>query len=127
MAQLQLSSMEASDMLDVLHFYFEEDNSYPSEEQLASTSSVRTAVYETWYDRPYKYKYTPKKKSTTAGENGPEYSESPTQDFGDVDADGDVIPFNPKAEKPKAYVEPTEMNGESAMPFGNTLDAPLGG
>lgn len=113
-------------MLDLIHYYFESDNSYQTEEEAQSKSSVRAALYETLYDRPFNYKYTPKKKSNTASET-PEYDTPSTQNFDDIDPDGDIVPFNPRAEKTKAYVEPTEFDPTAALPFGDTLDAPLGG
>lgn len=122
---LQLSAMDASDMLDVLHLFFEEDNYYSSEEELTSRSNIRTSLYENLYNLPYKYKYVPKK----TGKNSPasdSYTPSETQNFDDLPDEEAIKPFNPRAERPKDYVPPTDFDGESSLPFGLDLDAPLG-
>lgn len=125
MAGHQLSGMDASDMLDILHLFFEEDYTVSSEEELVSRSNIRTSLYREFYNKQYKYKYEPKKTSS-AGPANDSYTPSATQDFDDLTEDESMKPFDPKAEKPKAFVEPTDFNPDSAMPFGNTLEAPLG-
>lgn len=125
MKGLQLSAMDGSDMLDVLHLFFEEDNYYSSEEELVSRSNIRTSLYENLYDLPYKYKYVPPKKP---GTNSPasDYTPSETQNFEDLSEEESSTPFNPRAERPKDFVPPTDFDGESSNPFGSVLDAPMG-
>lgn len=91
-----------SDMLDIVHFFFEEDSRYQSQEEVESVSAVRSQIYETLYGVPYRYKAksSGKTKSNT------------TSDFPDVD-------------EVKPYIPPTEFDPESSNPFGSSLEAPL--
>ena len=115
---MQLSRMEASDMLDVLHYYFEEDMTFTSEEQMKSQSKSRETIYESLYNREYKYKYVDKSA------NGRTYIEEPLDG---VDEDEPPLkPFDPMGGPPKPFIPPTEMNPDAALPFGSVLDAPMG-
>lgn len=113
--------MEASDMLDVLHFYFEQDNMFTSEEHMLSQSRSRESLYENLYGIPYKYKV-----------KDPKYNSNNRQiideDFrsDDEDETESLRPFDPLAGPPKAYVPPTDFNPDSSKPFGKLLDEPLG-
>lgn len=103
-------------MLDVIHFYFEEDCRYGTAEEAQAVSAIRTSLYETLYKVPYLYKA---KGSTNSGSNtGRQYIS---------DSEDDLKPFDPLFAETKPYVAPTEFNPESAMPFGSVLDAPIGG
>ena len=114
---LQLSAMNASDMVDVLHFYFEEDMNVVSNEQAEAKSKSRVSIYKTLYDREYKYEYKGSSKQTP---KSPEDYE--TEDGPDM---ADIKPFDPKKEPTKAYFAPTDFDPESSNPFGNGLDAPM--
>ena len=110
-------------MLDVLHYMFEEENSYVSEEHAKSRSAIREAVYGKLYGIPYKYKYVeaPQKgrlRSNTAMND--DYMVQPAS------GETDLKPFDPLAGPTKAYVPPTNFNPDAATPFGDILDAPLG-
>lgn len=99
---IHLAEMEASDMLDVLHYYFEEDTTYITQEHALYTDNRRKSLYRLFYDTEYKYGST--SESTTikyTSDEGEEYTS-------------------------KSYVPPTEFDPESSLPFGGTLDAPLG-
>lgn len=110
---LQLASMNASDMLDVLHYFLEDDMNYSTPEQAEARDRSREAIYENMYSSSYKYGHT--KDSRT----------SVPKDFDEpVNEEKMPEPFNP-AQKPKRYVAPTNFDGEAALPFGNVLDAPL--
>ena len=104
-------------MLDLLHFYFEEDNTYSSEDSARSQSRIRESLYESMYGRTYKYKYVESKQS-----NEPAYSLDEAEEL----PEEDLKPFDPLSGPPKEYFAPTELNESSAKPFGSVLDAPLG-
>lgn len=87
--------MEASDMLDVVHYFLDEDMRYTTLEELKIHGNVRKTVFGDFYGMDYKY------AAST-----------------DSSAVGD-----PNATKP--YIPPTEVYPDSAAPFGSALDSPL--
>lgn len=106
--------MEASDMTDVLHFFFEEDLLISTAEEMEAKSAIRTSIYQSMYGETYKYGYKNTSRTSTAGLDG--FQEE------------DIVPFDPTSPpKPtRPYVPTTEFDSESPLPFGKTLDAPLG-
>jgi hypothetical protein len=100
---LDLKEMELADMLDVVHYLFEEDSRYRSQEEAESVSAVRTQVYEVLYGLPYRYKM----------------GKSATNNTG-IGSDA----LSDTAVKP--YIPPTEFDPESSNPFGSVLEAPIG-
>lgn len=116
---LNLVEMDASDMVDVLHYFFEEDTlRYSSGEQAEAASKFRTSFYD-MYDIEYKYAISVSKDGVQATSGGRKYIEK-NEDY-DLD---DVTPWTPnKAIKP--YVPPTQMDADSSDPFGGVLDAPI--
>lgn len=93
--------MDAADMCDVLHYFFEEDNiRYSSGEHLDAVSAMRHSLYSELYGRSYDYGV---KGSKTVG--------SPLQTY------------DTSAVKP--YIPPTDFDENSANPFGGVLDAPI--
>ena len=124
MYNMNLAAMPVSDMLDVMHHLFEEDNAYTSEAHMESKLKMREVLYESLYGEKFKYKYTKKTSNT----DRPYVPPSASQDFGDYGVE-ELNPFNPKEqapEPPKPFIEPTPFNPDADMPFGNALDAPLG-
>lgn len=119
MSGLNLREMEASDMIDVIHFLFEDDLNVPSSEVMEARSSIRKTIYESMYGEPYKYEYKSKNNVSASGKDP-------------FDSDNfygeDLTPFDPSAPpKPtKPYTPPTDFSEDSALPFGEVLDAPLG-
>lgn len=112
---LKLEEMEAADMLDVLHYMFEEDVArLTTAEQSDAVSAMRTTLYGL-YNKPYRYGT----KSSGSSSSGRQYVS------GDYDFKTDV-PFDPASQAPKPFVPATDFNPESSMPFGSVLDAPLG-
>jgi hypothetical protein len=110
--------MDATDLLDVLHYYFEVDNNYESGEQAEAVSKMRTALYGLYNTT---YSYGPQ-TNANAGAGGRRYvSPGSSMDFDDP-----IVPFDPTKAPPKPYVPPTKFNPESSMPFGGVLDAPIG-
>ena len=99
-----------SDMLDVLHYYMEEDYNVSSQEQIDARANVRKAIYRNMYNREYRF---------PAGKNNSRVTAS------GLDLD-DVVPVDPTAGPTKSYVPPTDFNPDSQKPFGDVLDAPLG-
>tara|TARA_B110000977_G_scaffold200698_1_gene292191 strand:- start:1887 stop:2225 length:339 start_codon:yes stop_codon:yes gene_type:complete len=97
---LDLEGMEMSPMLDVIHFFFEEDSRYASGEEAEAVSKMRTQIYSGMYGTTYKYAV---KSSSSKGASG----------FGD---DMELKP----------YIPPTEVDIDSPQPYGSVLDAPIG-
>jgi hypothetical protein len=98
---INLKEMNMSDMLDVIHFMFEEDSRYLSQEEVESVSATRTQVYETLYGVTYNYKVKARSKTNSTSTGVPDLDEV------------------------KPYVPPTEFDPESSNPFGSLLEAPL--
>jgi len=97
-------------MLDIVHYYFENDCVGEKEAQDAKIK-MRRVLYTQLYERPY-----------TWGE------EDGSHEFGTQEvASGDSYAAGggPKLTH-KPYVPPTPVNAASPKPFGNVLDAPLG-
>lgn len=115
--------MEASEMVDVLHYLFEDDFLSTHPEIVEAKSDIRTLIYESLYEEEYRYKV--KKSNTTYNANGQSVSDG---FYGAYDAEDDLTPFDPMAGGPtKPYVPPTDFDGNSPLPFGGVLDGPLGG
>jgi hypothetical protein len=55
MAGIRLEELETRDMLDVLHYLFEEDLSVYSAEQLESKNKIRQSLYPILLGQTYKY------------------------------------------------------------------------
>ena len=92
--------MEASNMLDVVHFFFEEDYRYSTMEQAKAVEGLRASLYETMYHTKYKYS----SGNRTNGNND----------------------FNLNSGETKPYIPPTDFDPTSGLPFGQILEAPLG-
>lgn len=106
--------MEASEMVDVLHYYFEDDYMATSTiEKAHNVTQFRKRLYGSLYGTTYDY-----------GQNEGA-SASSSSEFEDVDDENfDVTPFDAsRATKP--YIPPTEPTG-GATPFGDVLDGPVG-
>lgn len=116
-------------MLDVLHYFLEEDLLSTTKEESVSKSENRERIYKQFYDMEYKYAH--KKMEEIDSEIQPkQYSTSPTQIDGyDMDTTAEELSslraFNPKDNPAKPFVPATDFDGTSAQPFGNLLDAPL--
>jgi hypothetical protein len=111
---LNLKEMDATDLVDVLHYFFEEDHvRYESSEHAESASKMRTRLYRDLYDRDYKYAIEASSNSTSGGRRY--VSDSDESDY-DEFARTDQI---------KPYIPPTQFNPDSADPFNGALDAPI--
>lgn len=112
-------------MVDVLHYYFEEDLNFASVEQMESKSNTRSSVYRTLYGTTYKYEMKSKQGSATSGSYAADGTVIPTDGFY---GDDDITPFDPTnnvVKETKPFVPATEMDADSPLPFGKVLDAPL--
>jgi hypothetical protein len=105
--------MELSDMLDVIHYFYEDDLNYASIEAAQMAEARRIAVFKNMYGIDYAYA-SAESKNKTAGA-------SANYDF-DLD---DPTPFDPTNAPVKPYVPPTDMDDGSFNPFGDVLDAPI--
>jgi hypothetical protein len=119
MSGLRLSQMEMSEMLDVIHYIFEEDLHFSTGEQAEAQTGVRKSLYKELYGKDYKYNRSSGKRKTA---NGFEDIE------GLMEEEKPVVPLDPvkESKKVKGYTPATTVNAESPLPFGNVLDAPIG-
>jgi hypothetical protein len=135
MSGMELSKMEVSDMLDVIHVIFEDENSYDSEDQMKSRLKMREILYESLYQQPFQYKYVEPKKtgSNSYGsfDEPDELLEAPrTQDFSNLDGTEGLKPFNPRKNSTQRKVQ--NIEDIDAKPFdpgqfsGTFLEGPLG-
>lgn len=99
---LSLAEMELSNMLDVVHFFFEEDSRFSSAEEAEGVSALRTSIYRDLYGVKYRYASTKRKNKNL---NEDYYSD---------------------LEETKPYIPPTEFDPTTANPYGDLLDAPIG-
>lgn len=115
MSSLRLGEMDSAEMLDVIHVIFEEDyTNATSAEQVDAKNNVRKVIYREFYGREYSY------------------SSSSSKDYSDLEPEesgydySDIVPFDPAKAETKPFVPSTDFNPDDALPFGKTLDAPLG-
>jgi hypothetical protein len=108
---LRLGEMELSDMLDVIHYFYEDDLNYASAEAAQMAEARRIAVFKNMYNVEYAYASS-ESKSKVASAN---------YDF-DLD---DPTPFDPTNAPVKSFIPATEMDDNSYNPFGDILDAPI--
>jgi hypothetical protein len=116
MSGVNLAELDASDMLDVLHYMFEDDMRFASAEQAEAISKSRSLLYRQMYEKEYTYRFSTGIGSVPASIDPP---------LGHEDA-SDIRPFDAERQgSVKPYVPPTKIDENSARPFGTTLDAPL--
>ena len=107
--------MEASEMVDVLHYFFEEDYLVASTAEKASNvTRFRKNLYKNLYEKDYNYGYDDSQSSPRASSN---FESEDDEDFA-------VEPFDVSSVT-KPYVPPTEPMG-GTNPFGDLLDGPVG-
>ena len=116
---LRLETMEASDMLDVLHYFFEESVNFSTAEQAKAADQLRIKLYKDMYNRSYKYAAKSSGGFTASG--GMDFeAENPEP------AAEKVEPFNPRHKEPtKAFVAATPVGDDDVNPFKGVLDAPI--
>jgi hypothetical protein len=111
--------MEASSMLDVLHYFFEEDFTYVSDENMTFNEVFRTNVYKEFYKKEYQYVRDRESSSGLDSLEGPL-----NDDISDVSQEK-INVFSPREKSAKQYVPPSEMTDDDARPFGSVLDSPI--
>lgn len=105
-------------MLDVIHFLFEEDNKYVSREEVLSGSELRKNLYGNLYKKEYKYYIEPSEFDGKKSNGSRNY----VSDSNFVDA-----PFDPLAEGVhKKFTPATELKEDDYLPFGPSLEPPIG-
>lgn len=112
-------------MLDVLHYFLEQDLVEADSMQHPTKNAHRSRIYREFYGVTYKYDHQSEDYEETTASG---YVGSPTQIDPDFDVSSElnsVRAFNPRENPAKPYVPPTEFDGASAAPFGNLLDAPM--
>ena len=111
-------------MLDVIHYFFEDDLVVSTSEQQQVRSDTRSSVYRTLYGTTYGYAI---KSSSNSSSNmfAADGTSIPTDGFY---GDDDITPFDPTSNTPKPvkpFVPATDVDADSPLPFGKALDAPL--
>jgi hypothetical protein len=113
---LQLSSMDIADMLDVIHYIFEEDMiNVISGEHVEAKDKIRTIIYRDYYDSEYKY-------STSSNTHITDKIASEELTKEDIE---DIAPFDPSGAPVKPFINPTDFDEGSIRPFGKDIDAPF--
>lgn len=92
--------MDAADMLDVIHYFFDEDFRYGSAESAHMHGKVRQHIYKELYGVKYMY-------ALGSSEDASSIRSS----------DGTEV---------KPYIPPTEFDSETGIPLDGILDNPLG-
>jgi hypothetical protein len=106
-------------MVDVLHYFFEEDSfRYESGEQAEAVSKGRKELYR-MYDTVYRYGATTTKGSSGGFSGGRKYVGK------DAGFDFDDNPFDKVPKPAKPYIPPTEFDPDTGLAFGGALDGPL--
>lgn len=109
-------------MLDVLHYFFEEDLFYSSVEQADGRDRSRISIYQDFYNTSYAYSTN---KNSNAG--GGVYKNFDDLEFISEDEEEKIVPFDPlqKQKAVKPFIKPTTVNAAADQPFGDMLDGPI--
>lgn len=111
-------------MLDVVHYFFEDDLLSESAEYSEAKSKMRSRLYQDMYETTYKY---------PVGDSGKSYNYSTASGDSDLPSEGfaeeGLDPFDP--DRPdkgptKPFVPATEFDPDTPNPFGQLLDPPAG-
>lgn len=105
-------------MLDILHFFFEEDQVNATQELKNQKSDVRDNMYRLLYGVDYAYKLDKVETDATDMSFLEDEDDSPPDD-------SDIKPFSPKRQGVKPFIPVNQPTEDGIQPFGNTLDAPL--
>lgn len=118
---VDLKSLSPSDMLDVIHFLFEDDmHSSSTGEQAEAKDKSRTMLYSNLYGKVYKY--------ASKGSSSDQLPPDVAADMQDYDMPVPVDPFERSQGSSivKPFIPATSVDNGSRLPFGNALEAPLG-
>ena len=106
-------------MLDVIHYYFEQDHRYASFEEASFKDQFRSSIFKNLYNSRYEF--------GRSDDDVSDYRDSQINSELSAEEKPEVIePFNPRAKNVKGYVPPTDFIENSSKPFGSVLDEPLG-
>ncbi len=138
MSGVSLAELDASDMLDALHYLFEEQFTFTSEEHYNSKLKLQEKMYEDLYGEFFGYKISGAQGGPLPeGVNREALGVQVPADFDYTTpikkrpkpnaADEELTTFNPRDRKPapKAPIKATPLNPLSDRPFGMLLDPPV--
>lgn len=109
-------------MLDVIHYFFDDDAAAASVEGAQLRSQVRKNMFEMMYKSTYSYAVRDEKE----GYNYSNGNGLPSDGYYDGADEEEIKPFDPEREPLKRYMPPTEFDPETGLPLNNTiLDGPL--
>jgi hypothetical protein len=113
---VKLRTLDAPDLLDVLHYMYETDLFTATSEMMDARDKARSMIYEQMYETIYPY------NSSEVANYGSDVYGPPLGEDEDL-----PVPVNPRAmtSRPKAYTPTTKFNPDAANPFNGVLDAPL--
>lgn len=116
---VKLTSLSSPDLLDVIHYMFEEDLQVSTAEEAEAKDSYRVSLYRSLYDTEYMYARSKSSSSNTDyGLLDPPLDEE-LEDFSSED-------IYAKNSVPKPFIPATNFNPGLENPFaGSKLDAPL--
>lgn len=109
-------------MLDVIHYMFEEDFTYETDESEHRKTQMRKHLYRDYYNK--KYLYGARRKPASSNSSSEIDDDLDLSNLEEAE-DLDIQPFNPKNAPAKPYTPPTPFNENAEKPFGLDLDAPL--
>lgn len=114
MSGIRLPALDAADMLDVIHYIYEDDLFVAGEGMVEAKDRARSVIYSELYGRTYKH--------------GSDSDTTMPYDLPLNDEPDLPVPLDPKAmsSRPKAYRPPTKFNPNAVNPYVGVLDAPLG-
>lgn len=106
--------LDSVDLIDYLHYLFEEDMRATSAEEIEARGQVRSTLYSQLYGTTYKYA-TGKKQVQQLDIDAP------------LDDDEIPVPIDPfeRSQVTKSFIAPSIPNEDAVLPFGKALDAPL--
>lgn len=133
MSGVRLPLLESCDMMDVLHYMFEQDLDSSTAEQAEAKSKIRENIYDLFYERRYKYGLSSKSDKQFDLDSDPGFVNNPESGIIPVNPSerakevGSAMPAakkNPTNLK-KRYIPPTQFDEDSEVPFGKLLDPPM--
>lgn len=107
-------------MLDVVHFYFEQDHRYATFEEASFKDRFRSSIFKNLYKSEYTFGFSEEDNNDALSS-----SDEPLE-IAENEKPEIIEPFNPRAKNVKGFIEPTNFNENSSKPFGSILDEPLG-
>jgi hypothetical protein len=111
-----------SDLLDVLHVMFEDDQLPKTDDERRGRDGMRRALYVDMYGYPeYAWALPPSSQNASAGSGDSAYTR------GMIDRPVDMSDPSAATLTHKPYTPPTmPLDPDAPLPFGSILDAPLG-